>query len=293
MPKKLVHYAELLAQVKQRVRQGQTRAVFSANAEMTLTYWDIGRMILERQEREGWGASVIPRLSRDLRNELPEVKGFSERNIGYMIRFAREYDVPPILQQPVAKLQALENKNDIKVPQAVAKISGDGAQSIVQQLVAKIPWGHNILLMEKIKDASIRLWYMRQIIEQDWTRDVLLSMIKNRAHERQGKAIHNFEANFYCNVVDDRLKHTGDNPTIGLILCQDKKSVLAEYTLRGVAKPIGVSEYELTRALPASLQSALPSVEEIELELSEDVEPRPKQRSAKKTRGKIVQRIRK
>ena len=81
-----------------------------------------------------------------------------------------------------------------------------------------------------------------------------------------------WKLNFYCNVVDDRLRHEADNPTIGLILCQDKKSVLAEYTLRGVAKPIGVSEYELTRALPDSLKSALPSVEEIELELSEEVE---------------------
>jgi hypothetical protein len=89
--------------------------------------------------------------------------------------------------------------------------------------------------------------------------------------------------NFYCNVVDDRLKHAGDNPTIGLILCQDKKSVLAEYTLRGVSKPIGVSEYELTRALPTSLKSALPSVEEIERELSEDVESGTEKRSRKKS----------
>ncbi len=103
MPQRLIQYAELLGQIKQRIRQGQTRAVLSANAEMILTYWDIGRMILERQEREGWGASVIPRLSRDLHNELPEVKGFSERNIGYMIRFAREYGASLILQQAVAK----------------------------------------------------------------------------------------------------------------------------------------------------------------------------------------------
>lgn len=94
--------------------------------------------------------------------------------------------------------------------------------------------------------------------------------------------------NFYCNVVDDRLRHEGDNPTIGLILCQDKKSVLAEYTLRGVAKPIGVSEYELTRALPASLKSALPSVDEIERELNEDIEGGPEKRNRKKTGKRIA-----
>jgi hypothetical protein len=75
--------------------------------------------------------------------------------------------------------------------------------------------------------------------------------------------------NFYCNVVDERLRHTTDNPTIGLILCQDKKRILAEYALRGMNKPIGVSEYELTRALPKKFKSMLPTIEEIEAELSE------------------------
>jgi len=70
-----------------------------------------------------------------------------------------------------------------------------------------------------------------------------------------------------AHVVDDRLKHESDNPSIGLILCQDKKKVVAEYTLRGVNKPIGISEYELTRALPDELKSALPTIEEIETEL--------------------------
>ena len=74
--------------------------------------------------------------------------------------------------------------------------------------------------------------------------------------------------NFYCNVVDDRLKHSTDHPTIGLILCQDKKRVVAEYTLRGMNKPIGVSEYELTRTLPVELKSSLPSIEELEKELT-------------------------
>lgn len=93
------------------------------------------------------------------------------------------------------------------------------------------------------------------------------------------------KVNFYCNAVDDLLKHALDNPTIGLILCQEKNTVLAEYALRGVAKPIGISEYELTRALPANLQSALPSVEEIEHELSKDVGAGHK-KAARNTTGK-------
>jgi len=380
MPQPFVQYAELLGQIKLRIRQGQTRAVLSANAEMILTYWDIGRMILERQEREGWGASVIPRLSRDLRNELPEVKGFSERNIKLMVQFYREYpSLSPIGQRAVAQLTdkrpAAQEQNDAE---------------LMQRLVAQLLWAQNVLLMQKVKDRPTRCWYAHAAIEQGWSRDILLHMIKGRAHERQGKAVHNFKTrlpspqsdlvqqalkdpyvfdfltleepfhereletslirhlekfllelgqgfafvgrqyhldigeedfyidllfyhlklrcfvvielkkggfkpeyagkmNFYCNVVDDRLKHEADNPTIGLILCQDKKAVLAEYTLRGVAKPIGVSEYELTRALPASLKSALPSVEEIERELSEDVERGPEKRSRKKTGKRIAQ----
>jgi len=318
-------------------------------------YWDIGRMIHQRQQMEGWGARIIPRLATDLKNELPEVKGFSERNIGYMVRFAREYGELPILQQ------------------AVAKLSGPSAQmEKVQQPVAEIPWGHNILLMEKVKDLPIRLWYMQHTIEQGWSRETLASMIKGKAHERQGQAISNFsdrlpapqselaqkllkdpylfdfltleepfhereletglvrhlekfllelgsgfafvgrqyhlevsdrdfyldlifyhlklrcfivvelkkgdfkpeyagKMNFYCSVVDDQLKNETDQPTIGLILCQTKDRVLAEYALRDIHKPIGISDYELTRALPENLKSSLPTVEEIEAELGGDL----------------------
>lgn len=113
-------------------------------------YWDICRMIHQRQQHEGWGTKVIPQLSRDIRNELPEVKGFSERNIGYMIRFAREYDSHAILQQPVAKL-APDTPSTI-VPQPVAQLPVHKDSENLQQLVAKIPWGHHILLMEKTKD---------------------------------------------------------------------------------------------------------------------------------------------
>ena len=101
----LSFYSNLLTEIKDRIRLAQTKAVLSANAEMITMYWDIGRIILDRQQLEGWGAGVIPRLSKDIHNELPEVKGFSERNIGYMIRFAREYSELIILQQPVAKIK--------------------------------------------------------------------------------------------------------------------------------------------------------------------------------------------
>ena len=130
----LTFYKTLLIDIKQRIRQAQTKAILSANSELISMYWDIGKMLVEKQKVAGWGAAVIPRLSKDIRNELPEIKGFSERNIGYMIRFAREYGTS-ILQQAVAKLPE-------------------------QALLAGIPWGHHCLLIEKIKDVSVRFMEM-------------------------------------------------------------------------------------------------------------------------------------
>ncbi len=371
MSSDLIFYGGLLTEIKTRIRQAQTRAALSVNAEMIAMYWDIGRMIHRRQQLEGWGAGIIPRLAADLKNELPEVKGFSERNIGYMIRFAREYGASPILQQPVAKLGGTGNQVE-KVPQAVAQPPGTNGVGIGQQPVGQIPWGHNILLMEKVKNLPTRLWYMQQSIEQGWSRDTLTAMIKGKAHERQGQAVSNFAArlptpqsdfarqllkdpylfdfltleepfhereletglvrhlekfllelgagfafvgrqyhlevsdrdfyldllfyhlklrcfivvelkkgdfkpeyagkmNFYCSVVDDQIRNETDQPTIGLILCQTKDRILAEYTLRDIHKPIGISDYELTRALPENLKSSLPTVEEIEAELGGDL----------------------
>jgi predicted nuclease of restriction endonuclease-like (RecB) superfamily len=358
----LKYYSQFLDEIKKRIRQAQTRAVLSANAEMILMYWDIGRMIDERQRLEGWGAAIIPRLSRDIRNELPDVKGFSERNIGYMIRFTREYPDLKILQPSVAK-----NITQDKITSEI----GDSNTSIYSMLLS-IPWAHNILLMEKIKEISVRKWYIQKTIENGWSRDVLRLMISNNAFKRQGKAVSNFnialpspqsdlvqqalkdpyvfdfltltepfqereletglmrhlqkflvelgqgfafvgkqyhlvigdedfyvdllfyhlklrcfividlkkgdfrpeyagKMNFYCSAVDDLLIHESDNPTIGLILCQKKNRIVAEYTLRGFHKPIGISEYELTRSLPEDLKSSLPSIEEIEAELSVDI----------------------
>jgi predicted nuclease of restriction endonuclease-like (RecB) superfamily len=365
MSSDLAFYGSLLTEIKDRIRQAQTRAALSANSEMIAMYWDIGRMIHLRQQMEGWGAGVIPRLTVDLKNELPEIKGFSERNIKRMLTFFREYPIFGIVPRPVAQLGGTDNLME-KVPQPVAQMLESSPN--LQQLAAKIPWGHNILLMEKIKDLPIRLWYMQQTIEQGWSRDTLVAMIKSKVHDRQEQAVSNFSVrlpvpqselarqllkdpyifdfltleepfhereletglirhlekfllelgsgfafvgrqyhlavsdrdfyldllfyhlklrcfivielkkgdfkpeyagkmNFYCSVVDDQLRNETDQPTIGLILCQTKDRILAEYSLRDIHKPIGISDYELTRVLPENLKSSLPTVEEIEEEL--------------------------
>ncbi len=97
-------YQDLISDIKARVRQGQVRASLSANAEMLAAYWDIGKMINQRQQTEGWGAGVIPRLAQDLKNELAEVKGFTERNLKFMVQFYKEYSTYPIGKLPVSQL---------------------------------------------------------------------------------------------------------------------------------------------------------------------------------------------
>ena len=344
-------YATFLKTVKDRIRAAQLRATFAVNSEMIGLYWDIGQSVAKAQKREGWGASVIPRLSKDIANDFPELKGFSERNIGRMIAFYQEYpQLFPIL------------------PPVVAKMNEKDSRLALRKLVLQTQWAHNVLLIEKVKEIDMRIWYMRQVIENGWSRDMLALQIDSSAHQRRGKSINNFERtlppaqsdlaqqslkdpyifdfltiaepyrerelelallghvekfllelgqgfafvgrqfhfdigekdfyldllfyhlklrsfividlkkgpfkpehagkmNFYCNVVDDRLRHPEDRPTIGLILCQDKNHVVAEYALKGVDKAIGVSEYQITRALPKNLQSSLPTVQEMEAHL--------------------------
>jgi len=196
----------LLKEIKSRIQQAQTRAMLSVNAELVQLYWDIGRMIAARQQQEGWGAAVIPRLARELENELAEVKGFSERNIGRMIAFYREYPTPPdilpqaaaklpgklILPPPVAKLREAPN-----LPPPVAK-SLDSAKPqptdpSPDSPLWSVPWAHHVVLMEKVKDLDQRLWYMQQTLANGWSRNILLAMIQSEAHARQGQAITNFE----------------------------------------------------------------------------------------------------
>lgn len=153
-------YANLLAELKHRIREERLRVVMNANAAMVLLYWDIGCAILERQRREGWGTKVIDRLSADLRREFPDMQGLSPRNLKYMRAFAAAWP----------------------------------DRQIVQQVAAQIPWFHNCVLLDKVADPEARLWYARKAREEGWSRNVLVMQIERRLHERQGKAITNFSA---------------------------------------------------------------------------------------------------
>jgi predicted nuclease of restriction endonuclease-like (RecB) superfamily len=327
-------YDEFLRELKERIRNAQVRAALAVNRELVLLYWQIGNEILYRQQQQGWGSKVINRLATDLRKAFPDIKGFSARNLNYMRAFAEAYP----------------------------------DETIVQQVVALIPWGHNVRILDAVKTPEERIWYIQQTIQYGWSRNILIHQMDSHLYRRQGSAITNFsrvlpdpqselaqqvvknpysfdflslgkealerelesalikhirefllelgvgfsfvgsqyplvvdgkdyridllfyhfrlhcfvvidlkvvefepefsgKMNFYVSAVDDLLRSADDNPTIGVILCRTKSKTIAEYALRDVHKPIGISTYHMGTPLPTQFQSNLPTIEALEEEI--------------------------
>lgn len=153
-------YAAWLAELKTRIHTAQQRATLAVNRELVLLYWQIGRDILDRQGREGWGAKVIERLAQDLRNAFPDMKGFSPRNLKYMRAFAEAW------------------------PDA----------GFVQEVLAQLPWYHQLALLDKLPGPETRRWYAAKAIEDNWSRNILVMQIETRLLERGGQAVTNFPA---------------------------------------------------------------------------------------------------
>jgi predicted nuclease of restriction endonuclease-like (RecB) superfamily len=151
-------YADWLIELKDRIHSAQQRAALAVNRELVALYWQIGRDILQRQAEQGWGAKVIERLAHDLRTAFPDMKGFSRANLLYMRAFAAAWP-------------------DIE---------------IVQQAVGQLPWGHNLVLLAKLKDPGQRLAYAQRAIQHGWSRTMLGIHIETRLIEREGQAITNF-----------------------------------------------------------------------------------------------------
>ena len=172
-------YMRLLSQVKLRVRLAQQRAIYSANDEMLRMYWDIGHLLSEAQKQIGWGNGALNRLSVDMRNDYPEIKGFSVRNCQCMIQFYNEYnqeltlpkDASPITQSSVAQLP----KYNFTLP------------------ILHLPWTHNIILIQRVKDIKARYWYMVQTITNHWSKDYLADAIKQDYYKRHGALANNFD----------------------------------------------------------------------------------------------------
>ncbi len=349
-------YKKLLSGLKDRIRKSQTHAVISANKELIMLYWEIGKAIVERQETEKWGNSVVESLAADLQRTFPSMSGFSTRNIWRMRMFFLTW-------RKRGEVVSVRTSSKRKLPQAVAELSA----LKLPQAVAVLPWGHNIVLIEKINSYPERLWYAKQAVIHGWSRTILLLHIENNLYKRKGRAITNFKRtlppiqseivqqtlkdpyvfdfltltqktteveieqsmmnhiqrvllelgkgfafvgrqvhldvagedfyidllfyhlslrryivielktgqfkpeyagkmNFYLSAVDEQFRHKDDLPTIGLLLCKEKKKLIVEYALRDTHKPIGVADWVtvLKKTLPKSLQKSLPTAKELQ-----------------------------
>ena len=152
-------YDDFLHDLKERIRGAQVKAALAVNRELVTLYWSVGRDILAEQRQRGWGAKVIDRLAADLRLAFPEMKGFSPRNLKYMRALAEAYP----------------------------------DEQFVQQVVAQIPWGHNVRILDAVSEEAEREWYIRRTVEHGWSRSVLVHQIESGLYHRQGKALSNFE----------------------------------------------------------------------------------------------------
>lgn len=179
-----VGYHELLEDLKTRVRSAQLKAAVAVNRELIQLYWDIGRLIVQRQDQEGWGKSVVEQLAADIQRAFPGIKGFSPVNVWRMRAFFLAYAEPPaILSQPVTESRK-------------KKLSQPATDSVSRppDFIADLPWGHNQVLLFKVKEPTERLWYAAKAIEHGWSRAVLTVQIETDLHGRQGKAVTNFAA---------------------------------------------------------------------------------------------------
>lgn len=199
-------YGALLEDIKQRIRNAQVHAALAVNKELVTLYWEIGREILDRQEREGWGTQVINRLARDLRAAFPEMTGLSPRNLRYMRTFGAAF----------------------------------ADRSIVQQLVAQIPWGHNTVILDKVRSKDERLWYAQKTVENGWSRAVLVHQIESGLYNRQGAAISNFQATLSAPQSDLAQQLLKDPYTFDFLMLSED-----------------VQERELEQALVARIQKFL------------------------------------
>ena len=401
--------------VGSEIEQAQVRLITAANAQMLFHYWKIGNYILYHQNLQGWGSKIIKQLTKAIRFNYPEKKGYSERNLTYMCQFARSYplnvlrsfidtdarlSVPSIqkvadevlklnngqfTQELTAQIQSTDSQlleftqeplaqiqNVAKTVSAIYRITIEDIEKLfLASPVARINWASHVIMLNNSLPLGVKYWYMKQSVEMGWSSNVLKIQIETNLYNRQisNNKVNNFTAtlpapqsdlanyllkdpyifdlagakekaderdieeqlvkhvtryllemgngfafvarqkhfqignsdffadlilysiplhayivvelkatpfkpeyagqlNFYINVVDDKLRGENDNKTIGLLLCKGKDEVVAQYALTGYDQPIGISDYQLSKAIPENLKSALPSVEEVEEELA-------------------------
>ncbi|HVU09079.1 MAG TPA: PDDEXK nuclease domain-containing protein [Verrucomicrobiae bacterium] len=165
-------YTTLLANLKARVHAAQLRAAISVNRELILLYWDIGKIIVEAQKTKGYGKQVVERLAGDLQKEFPGTAGFSPQNVWFMRSFYLAWSA---------------------MSQKLSQVVRESAASVLPAPISELPWGHNRLLLTKLNEPTIRLWYAHKAVKHGWSRAVLAHHIETQLYKREGKAVTNFK----------------------------------------------------------------------------------------------------
>ncbi len=186
------NYVKILEHLKDDIRTSRSKAALAVNRELIGLYWRVGQTIVEQQAKAEWGRSVVERLARDLKNTFPDIKGFSPANLWRMRSFYLSWtDMNANLAQIVRDSTALPALPHLPFING-AIMTGETDPAILAQLVRELPWGHNILLFEKIKEPAIRLWYLQKALLHGWSRNILSMQIESELHRRQGNAPNNF-----------------------------------------------------------------------------------------------------
>ncbi len=337
-------YKIWLSDLKSQIRQSQLKAAVKVNVELLRLYWDMGKDITTRRFEAAWGSGFFEQLSRDLRKEFPDIRGFSITNLRYIKRFYLFYTEDALIRH---------------------QLGGEFEHPIFH-----IPWRHHIELLSKCKTTAEALFYINEIMTNGWSRAVLQNMLDTNLYQAKGKAITNFseklpvpmsdlatqtlkdpysfdflamrkdyderelenalvenitrfllelgsgfafvgkqvrleiggqeffvdllfyhlklrcfivvelkvtdfepsylgQLGFYVTAINETMRHPNDAETIGLLICRHKNKLVAEYALKNMQQPLGISEYTLRRVMPEQFKSSLPTIEEIESGLNE------------------------
>ena len=398
-------FDSLINVISSEIEQSQVKVAIAANAQMLLHYWKIGYIISYFQQQLGWGGKVIEKISKKIKREYPDKKGYSHRSLNYMCQFSKQYNISMIeelikidtnaallsindviksvkqidelefMQEPLAQIQTGTEiqilNNESMWLQIVQEPLALFEKDFMLSPIVSINWASHVILLDSKLPLGKKYWYMKQALEGGWSSTMLKSQIKSDLYNRQinENKVNNFkntlpaihsdlanyllkdpyifdvfgtkdilnekdvekqlathvtkyllemgngfafvarqkhfqigdsdfyadlilyniklhayvvielkatpfkpeyagQLNFYINVVDDKLRGENDNKTIGLLLCRGKDEIVAQYALSGYNQPIGVSDYELSKAIPDNLKSTLPTVEEVEQELT-------------------------
>jgi predicted nuclease of restriction endonuclease-like (RecB) superfamily len=213
-------YASFLTELKKRIVSSRLQAARAVNCEAILLYWDIGRAIVKKQESAGWGDAIIDQISRDLQRAFPDTSGFSPRNLRSIRQFYFAYSAPSIWLQAAAKLPAPKSGTEFWL-QPAAKLKSSDQEQFLRRLVAEIPWGHHLLILNKLTAPAARLFYLRATAQFGWSRAVLLNQIKAQAFERakSEKKTHNFAValpEHFAEQADEMLKSRYNLEFLGL-----------------------------------------------------------------------------